>query len=200
MDVLLEDISQKIGTKLLSPRAVEEAMAAWQEARKKDRKKGGERTNLERRRRTLTTEIERLSYAIANSRRKPDELLKRIDECDLERETVDERLRLLGSGSDTIVPFDHPRFGEIYRSEVKRLVTALKIDPKAIETRIAFRNLIDCIVVHPGRKRMPYEYTPYLKTAVLLGTRLFPEKGRKTGEIGTSAYYNNGGSEKSVSS
>lgn len=200
MDVLLEDISRKIGTKLLSPKAVEQAMTAWQQERKKDRNTGSERATLERRRRTLTTEIERLSYAIANSRRKPDELLKRIDECDLERETVDERLRLLGSGSENIIPFDHPKFGEVYRSEVNRLVAALKLDPRAVETRIAFRNLIDCIVVHPGRKRMPYEYTPYLKSAALFGTRLFPEKGRKTEEIGKSAYYNNGGSEKSVSS
>lgn len=200
MDVLLEDISCKIGTKLLSPKAVEQAMTAWQQERKKDRNAGSERATLERRRRTLTTEIERLSYAIANSRRKPDELLKRIDECDLERETVDERLRLQGSGSENIIPFHHPKFGEVYRSEVNRLVTALKLDPRAVETRIAFRNLIDCIVVHPGRKRMPYEYTPYLKCAALFGTRLFPEKGRKKEKIGKSAYYNNEGSEKSVSS
>ncbi|MCK1721537.1 MULTISPECIES: recombinase family protein [unclassified Bradyrhizobium] len=200
MDVLLEDVSIKIDAKLLSPKAIEEAMGAWQEERKKDRKKGSERDNLERRRRVLTTEIERLSYAIANSRRKPDELLKRIDECDLERENVDARLRLLGNGSENVIPFDHPKFGELYRSEVKKLVSALKINPKAIETRVAFRNLIDCIVVHPGRKRMPYEYTPYLNSAALFGKKLFPENRRKAEEIGMFAYYDNGKSEKSVSS
>lgn len=200
MDVLLEDVSLKIDAKLLSPKAIEEAMDAWQEERKKDRKKGSERANLERRRRTLTTEIERLSYAIANSRRKPDELLKRIDECDLERENVDARLRLLGNGGENVIPFDHPKFGVLYRSEVKKLVTALKIDPKAIETRIAFRNLIDCIVVHPGRKRMPYEYTPYLNSAALFGMKLFPENRRKAEENGKFPYYDNGKSEKSVSS
>lgn len=199
MDVLLEDISAKIDAKLLSPKAVEEAMRAWQEERKKDRKKVSERANLERRRRTLTTEIERLSYAIANSRRKPDELLKRIDDCDLERENVGARLRLLGEGSENVIPFDHPKFGDIYRSEVKKLVSGLKINPKAIETLVAFRNLIDCIVVHPGRKRMPYEYTPYLNTAALFGRKLFPES-RKAKEMGTSAYYDNVNSEKSVSS
>ncbi|MHC2707311.1 septal ring factor EnvC (AmiA/AmiB activator) [Bradyrhizobium diazoefficiens] len=153
MDVLLEDVSSKMELRLLSPKAIEEAMRAWKEERKNDRKKNSEHANLERRLRTLTTEIERLSYAIANSRRKPDELLKRIDECDVERETVKERLRLLGSGSENVIPFDHPKFGDRYRSEAKRLVTALKINPKAIETRVAFRNLIDSIVVHPVRKR-----------------------------------------------
>lgn len=200
MDVLLEDVSSKMELKLLSPKAIEEAMRAWKEERKNDRKKNSEHANLERRLRTLTTEIERLSYAIANSRRKPDELLKRIDECDVERETVKERLRLLGSGSENVIPFDHPKFGDRYRSEAKRLVTALKINPKAIETRVAFRNLIDSIVVHPVRKRMPYEYTPYLNSASLSSMNLFPENRRKTREISAFVYYDNVKSEKSVSS
>lgn len=151
MDVLLEDASDKIKLKLLSPKAIEEAMCAWKEERKNDRNKGSEHAKLERRRRVLTTEIERLSYAIANSRRKPDELLKRIDECDLERESVEERLRLLGGGGENVIGFDHPKFSDRYRSEIRRLVTALKINPKAIETRVAFRSLIECIVVHPVR-------------------------------------------------
>jgi hypothetical protein len=187
MDVLLEDISRKIKAKLLSMQVIEEAMFAWQEERKKDRKNASERTNLERRRRTLSTKIERLSYAITNSRRKPDELLKRIDECELELENVDTRLRLLGAGNGYVIPLDHPKFGELYRSEVKNLVTALKANPKAIKTRVAFRNLVDCIVVHPGRKRMPYEYTPYLNSGALFGKRLFPENCRKAEEIAAFA-------------
>jgi len=200
MDVLLEDASAKIEVKLLSPRAIEEAMHAWKEERKNDRNKSSGYAKLDRRRRVLTTEIERLSYAIANSRRKPDELLKRIDECDLERESVEERMRLLGGGGENVIPFDQPKFGDRYRLEVRRLVTALKTNPKAIETRVAFRNLIDCIVVHPVRKRMPYEYTPYLNSVALYGKKLFPE-GRRTAEESSSfAYYDNGKSEKSVSS
>ena len=110
MDVILKDVCRNIDVKLLSPKAIEEAMSAWQEERKNDRKKGSERETLERRRRKLTAEIERLSYAIANSRRKPDELLKLIDECDLERENIDVRLQLLGDGSVNVIPFDHPKF------------------------------------------------------------------------------------------
>ncbi|EHR00756.1 recombinase family protein [Bradyrhizobium sp. WSM471] len=200
MDVLLEDASEKIQVKLLSPKAIEEAMRTWKEERKNDRNNGSEHNKLERRRRVLTTEIERLSYAIANSRRKPDELLKRIDECDLERESVEERLRLLGGGGENIVGFDRPKFSDRYSSEVRRLITALKTNPKAIETRIAFRNLIECIVVHPVRKRMPYEYTPYLNSSALYGRNLFPENRSKEREISTFAYYDNGKSGKSVSS
>ncbi|MGY4509801.1 recombinase family protein [Bradyrhizobium sp. USDA 3650] len=200
MDVLLEDASEKIQVKLLSPKAIEEAMRTWKEERKNDRNNGSEHNKLERRRRVLTTEIERLSYAIANSRRKPDELLKRIDECDLERESVEERLRLLGGGGENIVGFDRPKFSDRYSSEVRRLITALKTNPKAIETRLAFRNLIECIVVHPVRKRMPYEYTPYLNSSALCGKNLSPENRSKEREISTFAYYDNGKSGKSVSS
>ncbi|MGY0569668.1 recombinase family protein [Bradyrhizobium sp. RDM12] len=200
MDVLLEDASEKIQVKLLSPKAIEEAMRAWKEERKNDRNNGSEHSKLERRRRVLTSEIERLSYAIANSRRKPDELLKRIDECALERESVEARLRLLGGGGENVIGFDRPKFSDRYRSEVRTLISALKTNPKAIETRIAFRNLIECIVVHPVRKRMPYEYTPYLNSSALYGKNLFPENRSKEREISTFAYYDNGKSGKSVSS
>src|SRR3981189_1862441 len=200
MDVLLKDVAEKMEVRLLSPKAIEEAMRAWKEERKSDQRKNSERSNLERRRHVLNTESERLSYAIANSRRKPDELVKRIDECDAERETVEERLRLLGNGGENVIPFDHPRFGDRYRLEAKRLVTALKTNPKAIETRVAFRNLVDCIIVHPVRKRMPYEYTPYKNAAALFSMQLFPENCPKTGKISTFVCYDNVQSEKSVSS
>jgi DNA invertase Pin-like site-specific DNA recombinase len=199
MDFLLNDVAEKMEVRLLSPKAIEEAMRAWKEERKSDQRKDSERSNLERRRSVLNTEIERLSYAIANSRRRPDELIKRIDECDVEREGIEERLRLLGSGGENVIPFDHPKFGDRYRSEAKRLVTALKINPKAIETRIAFRNLVDCIVVHPVRKRMPYEYTPYLNAAALFSMKIFQEDWHKT-ETKSATYYDNVQSGKSVSS
>ncbi|MDH2406061.1 hypothetical protein QCM77_40205 [Bradyrhizobium sp. SSUT18] len=101
MNILLKDIADKMEVRLLSPKAIEEAMRAWKEERKSDQRKDSKRSNLERRRRVLNTEIERLSHAIANSRRKPDELLKRIDEFDEERETVEERL--LGCGGENVI-------------------------------------------------------------------------------------------------
>jgi hypothetical protein len=98
-------------------------------------------------------------------------------------------LRLLGNGGENVIPFDHPRFSDRYRSEAKRLVTGLKMNPKAIETRIAFRNLMDCIIVHPVRKRMPYEYTPYLNAAALFSMKLF-QNHHKAGKTSTLAYDN----------
>jgi DNA invertase Pin-like site-specific DNA recombinase len=186
MDVLLTDIAQKLETILLSPKAIENAVAAWNEERKNDRKKDSERANLEKRLRVLTTEIERLSHAIANSKRKPDELVRMLDERDVERASVDEQLRLLGSEGDNIVPFKkggNRKITDEYEADVKRLVSLLRTNPKNIETRLAFRSLINTIVLHPTRKRMPYEYTPYINKGVLLGMKLFPINRRSTEEI-----------------
>ncbi|TAI65330.1 hypothetical protein CWO89_14055 [Bradyrhizobium sp. Leo170] len=54
------------------------------------------------------------------------------------------------------------------------------------EMRDAFRNLVDCIIVHPVRKRMPYEYTPYLNAAALFSMKLFSEDRHKTGTMSTA--------------
>ena len=79
-------------------------------------------------------------------------------------------------GGDNVLPFPHPSFGDVYRSEVKKLIAALRTNPRAIETRIAFRNLINTVVVHPTAKRMPYEFTPYISNAALSGINLFPAR------------------------
>jgi hypothetical protein len=50
------------------------------------------------------------------------------------------------------------------------------------------------------RKRMPYEYTPYMNAAALFSMQLFPENCPKTGKISTFVCYDNVQSEKSVSS
>jgi site-specific DNA recombinase len=47
MDVLLKDVAEKIEVRLLSPKAIEEAMRAWKEERKSDQRKNSERSNLE---------------------------------------------------------------------------------------------------------------------------------------------------------
>ena len=86
------------------------------------------------------------------------------------------------------------------KGALKRLVHALRYRPKALETRLAFRALVDSIVVHPERKRMPYEYAPYFNRDALFGMKLFPENRRKPMEIAASARYDNVGREKSVSS
>jgi site-specific DNA recombinase len=47
MDVLLKDVAEKIEVRLLSPKAIEEAMRAWKEERKSDQRKEQRASNLE---------------------------------------------------------------------------------------------------------------------------------------------------------
>lgn len=46
MDVLLKDVADKMEVRLLSPKAIEEAMRAWKEERKSGQRKNSERSNL----------------------------------------------------------------------------------------------------------------------------------------------------------
>ncbi len=90
-----------------------------------------------------------------------------------------------------------------YKANVDTLYRELASGEMTPAKRMAFRNLIDCIVVHPTRKRMPYEFTPYGRLGALMGgINLFPT-GRAPAEIlaeqGVS-YIANGKPEKSVSS
>lgn len=198
MDVLLKDVGDYIEERLTSPEMVKAAFEAWKEERKHDRKKDSKRSELEITIRALTTEIERLSYAVANSRRKPDELLKLIDETDAKRENAQKQLALLGDATDSkVVPFDHPNFAEAFCLQTRHLVAALRANPKAIETRLAFKTLVGAVMVHPTAKRMPYRINVYLNSNAV-GAELFSKNRRKAAGIAASAWYDNVRTENSV--
>jgi hypothetical protein len=69
-----------------------------------------------------------------------------------------------------------------YRKSVFEVHRAMTKKPDTPESRVAFRNLIDSIVVHPTAKRMPYEFTPYARIAAIQGLNLFPPH-RTTKEV-----------------
>jgi site-specific DNA recombinase len=197
MDVLLDDVATNIEQRLTRPEAVKAAYEAWKDERKQDQKKQSERSKLESAERSLTTEIERLSHALATSRRRPEELLKLIDDKDAERENIRQRLALLGDPTDPkIVPFSHPKFADVFCGEVKKLVAALRSNPKAIETRLAFKTLVGTVAVNRSQKRMPYRIKVYINSNAF-GMKLFAENRKKPAEIAASPWYNNVGAENS---
>jgi site-specific DNA recombinase len=90
----------------------------------------------------------------------------------------------------------------VYRKSVYEVHRAMTKKPDTPEARVAFRNLIDSIVVHPTAKRMPYEFTPYARIAAIQGLNLFPSR-RTTKEVIDAqgfSYSDNAIPEKSVSS
>ncbi len=202
MDTLLTDVREYIDQKLSTPELVRVAFEAFKERRKESKKKDSERSRLQLAIATLTTDIERLSAAIASTRRKPEELFKLIDAKDAEREAFQRKLDFLGGDEDdgNVIAFRPLEFADVFSGECRRLVTALQTDPRGIETRLAFKALVGTILVHPSPKRMPYRIEVLVNRAAF-GMRLFPEKSRrKPAEIAASACYNIAQTGKSVSS
>jgi DNA invertase Pin-like site-specific DNA recombinase len=196
MDTLLRDVADQIRERLSTPRAAQAALEAFRELRREKHKKEDERTRLEKAKRVLTTDIERLSHAITQSRRKPDELLRLIDEKDVERENIQAQLDNLGdaAGDDNVVPFN---FSDLFCGEVRRLVDELATSPKAIETRLAFRALVGRVTVFETPKRAPYRIETALNRGAF-GMRLFAGKRRKPAEIAASASWDKVNLENTV--
>jgi hypothetical protein len=134
----------------------------------------------------------------------PGEFYRRIEATEVERASLEERLHQLGGSAGNLLqfPIASPKFKDVYRKSVYEVHRAMTKKPDTPESRVAFRNLIDSIVVHPTGKRMPYEFTPYARIAAIQGLNLFPSR-RTTKEVIEAQgllYCDNTAPEKSVSS
>jgi site-specific DNA recombinase len=181
LDQLMDCIRDGMVNHLTSDEAYKAAHEAYRNEKEKGAHNDSERDAIERKLNALNLQIERLADTAANLAKVPQEFYKKIDEKEAERASLNERLRLLGSPADNVVLL-HPKFKDVYRASVLKVHTMLTDNPDAAETRAAFRDLIDSIIVHPTAKRMPYEITPYARLAALMGQNLFPEK-RSTKEV-----------------
>jgi hypothetical protein len=65
------------------------------------------------------------------------------------------------------------RLFDQYLDKIKHLDKALSIDPNASKNRMAFRNVIDRIVVHPAESR-DYDVSTYGRLSAIMGVDLFP--------------------------
>jgi site-specific DNA recombinase len=164
---------------------------------------------VQRKLNALNVEIARLVDATMKVNNPPAEFYRKIETKEVERASLDERLHQLGGPGNNLLqfPVTSPKFKDIYRKSVFEVHRAMTKKPDTPESREAFRNLIDSIVVHPTAKRMPYEFTPYARIAAIQGLNLFPPC-RTTKEViaaqGLSAqgllYSDNAAPGKSVSS
>jgi len=145
--------------------------------------------------------ITRAVYAITESDEPIKELVASLPPLKTERANLVEQLRLLEADSN-VVEF-HPRMLDAYREVVEELHTYLtddKIDPEKREAaRLAFRRLIDSVIVHPVGWARPYELSLYGRlSAIMGGMELFPtaERVQKTAAAQGSAFYTSEGSAK----
>ncbi len=171
---------------LLSDEMIDVALEAYRIDKNQGVKNDSEKKAVERKLNALNVEITRLVDATMKTENPPAEFFEKINEKEIERASLDERLRQLGgpAGSNNLLqfPVTSPKFKDIYRKSVFEVHRAMTKKPDTPESRVAFRNLIDSIVVHPTAKRMPYEFTPYARIAAIQGLNLFPSY-RTTKEV-----------------
>jgi site-specific DNA recombinase len=171
---------------LLSDEMIDVALEAYRLDKSQGVKNDSEKKAVERKLNALDVEIARLVDATMKMANAPAEFYRKIEAKEIERASFDERLRQLGgsAGTNNLLqfPIGSPKFKDIYRKSVTEVYRAMTNKPDTPESRTAFRNLIDSIVVHPTGKRMPYEFTPYARIAAIQGMDLFPPR-RTTKEV-----------------
>ena len=157
---------------LTDTKPINEAVRAYHQRYAENVKsQSGEKLSVERQLNRLTLQIDRLVAAVSDTDEPLTALLESLKAKEAQRVGLQERLRMLSSSN--IVSL-HPNVVEQYKANVARLHDALTTDKPKAQTRTAFHNLVDSIVVHPTGKRMPYEISVYGRLAAIMGVDLFP--------------------------
>jgi site-specific DNA recombinase len=149
---------------LLSDEMIDAALDACRIEKNQGVKNDSEKKTIERKLNAPNVEIARLVDATIKMKDPPAEFCKKIESKEAERASLAERLHQLGgpAGSNNLLqfPIASPKFKDVYRKSVYEVPRAMTKKPDTPESRVAFRNLIDSIVVHPTAKRMPYDSRP----------------------------------------
>jgi len=183
LDVLQRAMIVQVKTRLSDPKAVAAFVEAFQaEWHETDRKNNSERRAVQKRLNNLNVQIDRICNSIRDDFDVPVKLLTaKLKPLEAERVGLDERLRWLESKRNVVAM--HPAAAASFQAAVERLHAGLNADAISDECRVAFRNLIESIEVHPTAKRAPYEFTPHTRLGVLVGQiDLFPAS-RNTAQI-----------------
>jgi site-specific DNA recombinase len=138
----------------------------------RQKKNAGDSESATRRLNRISVQIQRLTDALTESDTPVKELVEKLKALEAERVSLGERLRLIEAESNVVRL--HPSAIEAYKANVETLHASLSKGGYTIENRAAFRNLIDCVVVHPTPKRAPYEVTPYAHLGAIMGIDLSP--------------------------
>jgi DNA invertase Pin-like site-specific DNA recombinase len=134
------------------------------------------RADLEGTKRRLT-EIEagmmRLVGFLEKGTMAEDIIASRMKDLETERAALTERERLALEATNVVEL--HPKAIERYRQAIATLQEDLASGRRP-ESRAAFRNLVDHVLVKPTDKRAPYEVTIFGRLGALLGLDLYPAK------------------------
>lgn len=173
-----------IKTQLTDPEALTEYTRAYH-ARWAERQKeaSSERDSVQKVLNRVTVQIDRYITAIGESEEPVKAIMDRLKVLEAERGGLVEKLRLIEADGNVVSL--HPAAIDKFAASIEQMHAALTGDlkPEAMAPfEAAFRNVFDRIVVHPTKKRHPYEVTPYARLSAIMGVELFP-KVRTTEEM-----------------
>lgn len=165
---------------LSDPEFIRETLRAFQDQFSKETKAAGAETAAARRQLTnVSVKIDRIIDAIENGDEAPKVLTKRLDALEIERTSLQARLRLL-EAQTKVVELRPRALNAFIGKMVKLFDTLLVAGDEDPETRALFRNVFRQIVVLPTAQREPYQFKPYLRVSALTGVEMQPK--RRTAE------------------
>ena len=173
MDALRDLVLDGMRSRLTDPKALTEAARAYHvEYQAQAKKHSIEKVAVEKQRNRVVTQIDRLVTAISDTDEPLPGLMQQLKERERERVGLEERLRQIKGASNVVTL--HPNVIEEYQANVEKLHSALTRNPDDQENHIAFRNMINSIVVHPTEYRAPYEVSVFGRLSAIMGVDLFP--------------------------
>jgi len=183
LDTLQTEILACMREQLTDPKRIQLAVRAFHEEWTAQKRKVSGNVNTIKKR---LADIEASTVRFVNALEKgsmPSTLIEeRLSNLETERVGLVERLRAVEAQNGSNVVALHPQALKAYCEAIDRLHVAFANDEDHARNRMAFRNIIDSIIVHQTGKRQPYEFTTYHRVEALMGMELFPKK-RTTQEV-----------------
>ncbi|WP_166304210.1 recombinase family protein [Bradyrhizobium sp. 2S1] len=174
IDAITAEVMGKVKEELTNPEFLKRRhRARTLELAKAEREENEERVQAQRDLDRLKLQISRLVDALGDGDLPAAEIKAKMKAKEAERVAIEERLRLLGKGSNvTSLPdATMAAFGK----SVETLIDLLGRNPDDPACRAAFANLVDCVVVHPTPKKQPYDLALYARVSAIGNLKLFPE-------------------------
>ena len=166
------------------------------ELSKAEKEDSAERQSVQRQLDRLNLQISRLVDAIADGDMPLAEVKEKIKVKEAERVSLQERFRLLGSESNisALQPASMASFGK----SVETLCDLLRRNPDDADCRMAFANVIDCVLVHPTPNKAPYDLSMFARVSAIHSLELFPKQRSHEKIVSEEGISRNAGSGNAV--
>jgi site-specific DNA recombinase len=173
LQTITGEVVAKVEQELTDPEFLKRRVKARAQELAKQQKEGSaERQNVERQLDRLNVQIARLVEVLTDGDMPVAEIKDKIKAKEAERVSLKERLRLLSDQGNVVSlqPAAMTAFGK----SIETLMELLKRNSEDPRCRMAFGNIIDCVLVHPTPKKQPYDLSLYARVSAIGNLNLFP--------------------------